>query len=430
MNSFSQPQQIENYQKFFPYNLKGEGNSSDIFYSQLEIFTEIVTNKGLKKFKGIISEIEEKRENRLLPKENIILPSQNIEDDLLDLLLFGTLWNLYKGKWGNLITVKHAILETLFRARKKYTSLKHNIDGIRGKLISKWLDRKQDNNIKPSLKNIHRFVLWLSATGDFREESKRIEKLIDLLSEYPNDTQILIIEEVLAFAEWFESESKQMLGNYTSGVEEFLKTHHQNYKGSEDYFFCGRREVEYHLNMVGAEIMNKSLRKEFLRSENKILLLPTCMVKNKKCKAEFDGLALKCRHCTVGCNISKTTLQMEKVGVATVLIKHSSDFSKWLLPWANQTETALIGTACVLNLLQGGFEMKKLGISSQCVFLDYCGCKKHWDKKGIPTEINIKRTQQIAQNTNTIFINNLKEVKNPLPRLATKKSLKADSFLR
>jgi len=417
MNSFSQPQQFENHQKFFPYNLKGGGNSSDIFYLQLDTFAEIVTQNGLNRFKGFIAEIQEKRKYKQIIEESNLLPQED-GDDLLDLLIFGTLWNLYKGKWGNRITIKHKILGALFSARKKYPSIKKNIDWLRGKLILKWLDRKQDNEVNPTLKNIRRFILWLDATGDFCEESKRIKSIVDYLAEYSNDTQNIILEEVFAYAEWFMSSSKLALGDYTTGVEKFIMDHHLSYKDREDYFFCGRKEVEYHLNMVGAAIMNKSLRKGFIRSERKILLLPTCMVQNKNCKAEFDGLGLRCKHCTGDCNISVTANQMKKVGVDTLLIRHSSDFSKWLLPWANQTKTALIGTACVLNLLQGGFEMRKLGIPSQCVFLDYCGCKKHWSKKGIPTQININKAKQIVQNGNPTLRNNLGKVENPISKLA------------
>ncbi|NJK98458.1 MAG: DUF116 domain-containing protein [Bacteroidales bacterium] len=52
--------------------------------------------------------------------------------------------------------------------------------------------------------------------------------------------------------------------------------------------------------------------------------------------------------------------------------------------------------ACVLNLLKGGYEMQKLNIPSQCVFLDYCGCQKHWHKNGIPTDLNSNQLQKIV----------------------------------
>jgi hypothetical protein len=41
--------------------------------------------------------------------------------------------------------------------------------------------------------------------------------------------------------------------------------------------------------------------------------------------------------------------------------------------------------------------MKRLNISSQCVFLDYCGCKKHWDTDGFATSLNIAQLKRIVQ---------------------------------
>jgi len=321
---------------------------------------------------------------------------------MLDLMIFGTLWNSYKGKWTNLIVIENYFLGILSNARKKLPAIKSNIDWLRGKLISKWLDKKQNSVVEPTSKNLKRFISWLNATGDFSEEAKRIKMVVDPIDRYPHTMRAIILNEIFEYADWFENYSKQTLGKYTIGVESFLAKHPVDYKGREDYFFCGRKEVEYHLNMVGAAIMNKALRKDFLQSENKILLLPTCMAKNDKCRAINNGNAIVCNHCTAGCNISKTSREMEKIGVTTILIKHSSDFSKWLLPWANQTKTALIGTACALNLLQGGFEMKKLAIPAQCIFLDYCGCKKHWDKNGLPTEININKVRQMVNPKNSI----------------------------
>jgi hypothetical protein len=88
---------------------------------------------------------------------------------------------------------------------------------------------------------------------------------------------------------------------------------------------------------------------------------------------------------------------MKKQGITSYLIPHSSDFSKFLVKWKDCPDTSLIGVACVLNLISGGYEMKRLGISSQCVFLDYCGCKKHWDKEGFATSLNVNQLTKVVQ---------------------------------
>ncbi len=42
--------------------------------------------------------------------------------------------------------------------------------------------------------------------------------------------------------------------------------------------------------------------------------------------------------------------------------------------------------------------MRELNIPSQCVPLDFCGCKKHWHNEGIPTKLNLSRLLQIIKN--------------------------------
>jgi len=53
--------------------------------------------------------------------------------------------------------------------------------------------------------------------------------------------------------------------------------------------------------------------------------------------------------------------------------------------------TKKIGITCILNLLAGGYEIKRLNISVQCIFLDYCAYKKHSDKNGAATTLNIEQ---------------------------------------
>ena len=54
-----------------------------------------------------------------------------------------------------------------------------------------------------------------------------------------------------------------------------------------------------------------------------------------------------------------------------------------------------MGIACVSHLISGGWKAKSLGMPPQCVLLDYCGCRKHWHERGIPTDINFGRLLEI-----------------------------------
>jgi uncharacterized protein len=374
---------------FPPYKLSNRKENSDLFYLQLDHTTKQVVETGMQHFRNDINDFK-----------NSEVPNKESENELLlEILMIGTFWNSYQGKWRWNIEFISPIFGLLNSLRT--TFLKKSIDRIKGRLGSLLLNRPSKKNLHFDIDNYYNLISWLSATGDFKMEVKMMKKWLHFFYGGLKRKSFDFLTEASAYAEWFETYSKKQLGSYTENVDSYLQYHKKILRGREDQFFCSRTEVEYHLNMVGAQIMNDSLKEEFLKTDNKILLLPTCMAKSSNCKAKQSGDAIVCQHCSADCNIFKTSLEMSKIGVDTVLIKHSTDFSKWLKPWANQTHTGLIGTACVLNLLGGGYEMKQLGIPSQCVYLNYSGCKKHWNKAGVPTEINIDQVPQLLKRSDS-----------------------------
>jgi hypothetical protein len=278
----------------------------------------------------------------------------------------------------------------------KYPSNKPNADRLGGKFAEEWLNQLKRRSLEINLKTLCNLKTFLEAACEFREELKALSNIIDFLHGKGSAAGKKILIFLVEFAEWFRDSSLYYLGKYTPGVDKFIHKHLKEYKSREDYFFCGRKQSEYHLNMVGAEILNHTLKKEFEKTDEKILLLPTCMSSHEStCRAKVINGDLSCTNCNTECNISRATREMRKKGIRTVLIHHSSSFSKWLEPWSHQKTTGLIGVACVLNLLTEGFEMKRLGIPSQCVFLEHPGCKKHW-KSGTPSEINLDTTCKSA----------------------------------
>ncbi len=367
-----------------PYNLDAGNEDSSEFYKDLDTFTTVVISNGFGELDDIIWDYKS-TSGKDAPNEEVFL----------NLLITGILWKEYAGISIPVLKVKKILLTFLYRLRS-YPSLKNIVDRWRGKLASKWLIQRGKRNSEVNISSLRTLKRFLAATCEFREELKPLSAILHFLREKERALAENYLNRIVEFAGWFRNSSYYYLGKYTSGVNEFLNTHPKNYKSREDFFFCGRRESEYHLNMVGAEIMNRTLRKEFENTDEKILLLPTCMsLQHSTCRAKVINGDLSCTHCSSECNISRATLEMKKKGIRTVLIRHSSSFSKWLEPWSHQKTTGLIGVACVLNLLTGGFEMKRLGIPSQCVFLEHPGCKKHW-KSGTPSEINLDTTCKAA----------------------------------
>ena len=113
------------------------------------------------------------------------------------------------------------------------------------------------------------------------------------------------------------------------------------------------------------------------------------------CKGIIVGDSLVCSMCRTDCNIGNISKTLTENNIKVVVIPHSSSFRRYIKPYANKKDTGIIGVACVVNLLRGGYEMISLNIPSQCVYLDYSGCQKHWCTQGIPTSLSVNQLDRI-----------------------------------
>lgn len=373
------------------YNLNSLQKKNN-FYEDLSAFTtDILTNRkpvSLEDVRKYISFIN-------ISNKSVV---RSFDEHYLEYLTMGVLLNLYTShalSSGRLIT---SMLTFLYQNRNLVPILKSGVDSVRGALITLFLTQNHCQKSIDNAKQFNRFLKWLEATGEFSEETIRLKNWQLYIKTLSQDHQKTLFVNCKEIGLAFESGAKKALGFYTQNVEEFRKEFLPAYRFRENYIFCGRFEVEYHLNMVGAEILNRSLTDGYSKTAKKVILLPTCMSQpaGNKCKAILKGRRLDCTGCSPNCRINSIRKEYTSTNVEVALIPHSSGFSKFLEHWKNQDQTGLIGVACVLNLLKGGYEMQKLDIPSQCVFLDYCGCKKHWHKDGLPTSLNREQLRKVV----------------------------------
>lgn len=373
-----------------PYDLNGKEENSDKFYTVSRQFTDKVTDHLKHEFKeevllygGYIdkNQVEERRTD---------------EEYLFELLTIGLLWNNYICNAMALMKNGEILFERLYKLRQN-KKLKKIVDRLRGILSFAILTKKNKYSGVPGIENLIKLRKWLGATGEFEEEVKRIDNWINYLKSKGNNGSELLIFKCLDSAYWFESESVNRLGEYTKGVQNFITENRVKYRFREDLLFCMRRENEYHLNIVGAQIMNNAFYSHYSKTHRKIALIPFCMSQKgeKGCKGVRRETYIDCVSCSDNCNVNKIKEEAEKSNFDIFVIPHSSNFTKTLEIWKDQTHSGIVGVACILNLLTGGYEMKRLNIPGQCVLLDYCGCSKHWDKQGIPTDLNIKKLVEV-----------------------------------
>ncbi len=374
-----------------PYSLRNDQQHSENFYKQLTSFTDYV----LKMAQPMIGDILKHYQRFVCENELEFLRSRN--EYLIEFLALGVYWNTYATRAQTRAKWKQRVLQKLYSTRRTYPRLKPHVDRLRGRLMTAWMTKEPRCTIEVSLENVEKLLHWLDASGEFHEEVDRLKNWNAFFQTQAASTVTRYMKSASHFANWFASEARKELGVYTRGVDSFLLNQKVLYKNREDILFTGRHEAEYHLNMVCAEILNRQLQHDFEKCKRRVVLLPTCMRLKPahECKAKQNGLDIECTGCSKECRVFQLTQTCRQVGAETRLIPHSSRFTEWLQRYQGDKEIGLVGVACVLNLLTGGYEMKNLGLASQCVFLDYCGCQKHWDQNGIATDLNEHQLERV-----------------------------------
>ena len=302
-------------------------------------------------------------------------------------------------------SVTRRILSGLVSVRRKYTILKPFADLLRGILSGLTAFDKNNEGLQPSLsmENLEHLLDWLKASGEYDEVVSNLRMWKEFLTSKSGTEIESFLLQIQNLAEWFTRVSLRKLGKYTENVNHFLKDVHPNYRWREDYHFTGIDRVEYHLDMLGSELLNCSLKADFVKSSHKIVILPPCM----KAKPEEECLAIatsfgeKCMHCTPSCRINQITLLGEKHGFQVNIIPDDLKIFGGETGGSEKLKSvAVLGVSCPLTNAQGGLEMIHMGVPAQGLPLDYCGCTYHWHKDGIPTDVNIRELMRLLEHEN------------------------------
>lgn len=383
------------------YTLKGGYKDSDYFYKVLREYKEEVIAEAEKVLdttvRQYMSYVKNKDESKLLSKGEYIL----------ELLCLGTFYLIYSEFASNMKVIPAKLLKPISNLRKHNSIMKTGIDFLRGIMFTLFLHTlPTDNHISPecSVNKLKKLIQWMDASGEFYYESKRIKGWYGYLISCDQKVAADMLASIIAYAGWFRERSEEVLGTYTQNIETFFKSKLPNHRWKEDIIFCSRRKTEYYLNMIGAQIMNDAFRKGFESCSKKLVVVPACMRlhalkkdrQNARCMSDAGVKAYTCKRCSNECNINKLTSLGYKHGFEVLVVPHESSLSENGGKLSNiDSDTGVVGVSCVLNLISGGWMLQDMGIAAQCVILDYCGCRNHWDEVGFPTEINIKQLMRV-----------------------------------
>jgi hypothetical protein len=370
------------------YSLRDGQTRSDQYYRDVVAFTDKVLAEARDRAQPLVEAFQS-----YLEKTGLETP-RTFSEYAFELLTLGVLWRVYAGDALGLAQAPRRTLTALVRLRQRGGCLKPSADFLRGVLGSLFLSpdgRHPPEMPTPTLGHLDRLQDWLAASDVFTQELKRLRAWRDFLAIQPLEEATENLAAAISFAAWFDERGETILGRYTPHVERFLAETHPGYRWREDAIFCGRRRAEYHLNMVGTEILNRAFRESFLDATRKVVILPPCMRARPdgECQARPTPFGDLCASCTPGCRVRQLTALGRERGFEILIMPHElSVFSSGVVEPVKGNAVGIVGVSCVLTNPSGGWETKGLGIPAQGVLLDYCGCSWHWHEEGIPTDIN------------------------------------------
>jgi len=230
---------------------------------------------------------------------------------------------------------------------------------------------------------------WLLASGEYDDEFVRLEGWQEFFAAAPAADSML--RALVTLADAFDTASASALGRFTAHVDVFRQQVLPLRGPREDTVQCSRRRVEYHFNMVGAEILNRAWRADFLACERHVVVLPGCARRraDAQCLAHRSDIELHCTGCTPDCTVAAATKVAAAAGAQALAVIHGSDFGRFLRsPSLSGGKVGIVGVACVPGLVGAGWRARAQGLLAQCVLLESSGCA-HWRTSAVPTSVDV-----------------------------------------
>lgn len=370
------------------YSLFGDGTTTEDYYRDCSLMTDEV----LDLFNG---------EQTIASFRKYVM-SQNIEPMnrliyILEFLMIGVMWRSYGSRGSVLCKYGGEALSRLYNLKRRGKSARFMIGRVKGIVNTTFLAHNAEPGsvLNVNVNQFAKLLGWMKATDEFEQESNRLALWLHYFKgQSPSKSRAEILSAI-RFAYWFEKRSQEVLGVYTQNVDPYINRRRPDLRWKENEIFCTRVRVEYHLNMIGAEIMNRAFQPDFVRTKEQRVLLPICMRKhgNDSCKSVQTEQGYVCKGCAKDCQVNTITKLGSQHSFKVYMIPHAS--TAFGHERIQKGDVGIVGVACVLNLIAGGYQAKALGYEPQCVILNYSGCVQHWHESGLVTGIDLDKLTAI-----------------------------------
>lgn len=184
-------------------------------------------------------------------------PRRPSSEYLLEALLLGVVWRARGADVLDCGLVQRGVVTDLVRERRDVTGSQHTATISELKPSH---GRTKRGRIDPTLQEITQLFDWMVRTADYDGECQRLEGWKAFLSTTSAGTNREILRLIVAFAVRFEATSNRLLGPYTESMDSYsnLQLGRRGEMGATSASL--RRNVEHHLNVVGAELLDRAWR--------------------------------------------------------------------------------------------------------------------------------------------------------------------------
>jgi hypothetical protein len=377
--------------KIITYSLRPDQPASDGYYRAIAAFADTWQPAAIRETAGLITGFRAYRQERGLP-------DRSDGEYAFELLVIGVLLSEHTADIARMTGFTRALLKGLVSIQKRWppteTSIKHlrGWTGALARIFTPLPTARPGKDRPPTLADL---LDWLRAN----EENGKASRLAQWQAIFDGDSNAVAACQALAAR--FATESQVALGHYTTRVPAFLKESAPKRGWHYDAEFVARTRPEYHLGMLGTQVLNRAYRQRFSATTQRIVIVPPCMrlQPEEHCKAVATPFGARCQACTPACRVHQLTRLGEKQGFGVfimpdelrVLSQNSGEKG------GGPGTAGVVGVSCALTNWSGGWDVDDLGIPAQGLLLDYCGCSYHWDKQGIPTDINFKQLEEIIE---------------------------------
>jgi len=179
----------------------------------------------------------------------------------VDILTFGVLWRCYGYRATALAPPLTWLMSGLGRLSGRNSSWKPAVDLVRSWLSWPLLGPRfgdVDATGIPSRYAIGALLRWMSATGEFKAESVRLRLLAEFLRSCDRYEREWYLAQISAFTARFGMMADKKLKRYSSGEARSLITQMPLEREMGGPVVATPKHVEYHICMVGAELMKRT----------------------------------------------------------------------------------------------------------------------------------------------------------------------------